>query len=211
VPVHIDVWSDFVCPFCFLVISTLEKLREDYDVGIRWRSFLLRPPGRPPLSTEGRGMIEAEYRHVQQLARTQYGIELRPGPIGIHTLTAHIAVKYAESHTKGDLFHSAVMNAYWQEARPIDDKEVLKSIATQVGLNGEGLATAWKDSTFAAAVKADIHLAAAYRIHSVPTLIFNEKYPVIGAQPYQVLKRVMDNIQKEGSSNNTKDPGGKSK
>lgn len=210
-PVHIDVWTDFVCPFCFLIVSTLGKLQEDYDVGIRWRAFLLRPPGTPPISSERRGMIEAEHKHVQQLARTQYGLELHPGPIGINTLSAHIAVKYAEAYAKGDSFHFAVMKSYWQEARPINDKEVLKIIAAQIGLNGEGLATAWKDSTFAAAVGADIKLAATYGIHSVPTLLFDEKYLVTGAQPYQVLKRVMDKIQKEESSNNTKNSGGTSK
>ena len=209
--VCIDVWSDFVCPFCFLVIPGLEKLQEDYDVGIRWRAFLLRPPGRPPLSTEGRNMIEAERKHVEQIARTQYGLELHPGPIGVNTLTAHIAVKYAESHTKGNSLHSAIMKAFWQEARSIDDKEVLKSIAAQIGLNGEDLATAWRDSTFAATVRADIDLAAAYGIHSVPTLLFNEKYLITGAQPYQVFKRVVDRVLKEESSKRIENSGGMSK
>jgi predicted DsbA family dithiol-disulfide isomerase len=204
VSVRIDVWTDFVCPFCFLIIPGLEKLQKNYDISTRWRTFLLRPPGTPPMSPERRGMIEAEYKHVKQLARTQYGLELHPGPIGITSLTAHIAVKYAEAHAKGDDFHSAVMKAFWQEARSIDDKEVLKSIASQIGLNGEDLAAAWKNPTFAAAVGADINLAAAYGIHSVPTLLFDEKYLVTGAQPYQELKRVVDKVLKEKSSNQQK-------
>jgi predicted DsbA family dithiol-disulfide isomerase len=211
VSVHIDVWSDFVCPFCFLITSSLEKLQEDYDVVIRLRAFLLRPPGTPPMSPERRAMIEVERKHVQQLARTQYGLELNPAPIAVNTLTAHIAVKYAESHSKGNSFHSAVMKAFWQEARSIDDKEVLKSIAAQIGLNGENLTAAWKDPTFASAVRTDINLAAAHGLHSVPTLFFDDKYLVTGAQPYQELKRVVDKLRKEENSNRTESSGGMSK
>ncbi|MER3445618.1 MAG: hypothetical protein C4291_01750 [Candidatus Dadabacteria bacterium] len=179
--VRIDVWSDFVCPFCFLIVPGLEELQGNYDISICWRAFLLRPPGTPPISAQRQAMIEAERKHVKHLARTRYGLELNPGPIGINTLTAHIAVKYAEAHAKGNAFHSAVMKAFWQEARLIDDKEVLKGIASQVDLNGEDIATAWRDSTFASAVGTDINLASTYGIRSVPTLFFDERYLVIGA------------------------------
>ncbi len=206
--VLVDVWSDFVCPFCFLIVPGLEELQRDYDISIRWRAFLLRPPGTPSISNKRRAMIEAERKHVGQLAYTRYGLELNPGPIGINTLNAHIAVKYAEAHTKGNSFHFAVMRAFWQEARSIDDKEVLKGIAAQIGISGEDIATAWKDSTFTSAVGADINLASTYGIHNVPTLLFDKKYMVIGAQPYQVLKRVMDKVLKEESSNPIENPGG---
>jgi len=193
--VRIDVWSDFGCPFCFLAAASLERLRKEAEVEIHWHSFQLRPPGAPAMPPEVRAMVEKERQHVAQVARTQYGLELRPGPVGFNTRPAHVGEKYADAQGKGDDFHNAVMKAYWQEARSIDDAEVLKALADKIGLSGDALAVSWEDSAFAAAVDSDRVQAALNGITSVPTLLFAEQYIVVGAQPYQVLKDQVAKIQ----------------
>jgi len=194
-PVRIDIWSDFGCPFCFLVAASLERLRKEARVEIHWRSFQLRPPGVPAMPPEIRTMVDKERQHVAQVAHAQYGLELRPGPVGFNTRPAHVGEKYADAHGKGDEFHSAVMNAYWLEARPIDNTEVLKALAGAIGLSGDALAAAWQDAALATAVDSDREQAVMKGITSVPTLIFAEQYVVIGAQPYQILKDLVGKIQ----------------
>ncbi len=131
------------------------------------------------------------------MAREQYGLEVHSGPFGIDSRLALVADKYAEAQGKGEVFHKAVMNAYWQEARGIDDLNVLKEIAGNVGLNVEQFETALKDPQFDAEVAADVELAHEYGLNGVPALIFADKYLVSGAQPYDTLKRVVDKVQEE--------------
>ena len=89
------------------------------------------------MSAERRAQLERSHPLFQERAREQYGLEINSGPVGIDSRPALAAEKYAESQGKGEVFHKAVMKAYWQQARSIDDKAVLKEIADQVGLNTE--------------------------------------------------------------------------
>ena len=175
----------------------MEQLQEQYDLTIHWRSFELRPAGSPPISPQRRAQIEASRPLFQKRAREQYGLDIDAGPFGIDSRPALIAEKYAESQGKGEAFHKAVMKAYWQHARSIDDKAVLKEIAEQVGLNTENFDDVLTNPDFDAQVSADIDLAREYGLTGVPALVFADQYLVVGAQPYPVLKQVVEKILAE--------------
>lgn len=89
------------------------------------------------------------------------------------------------------------MQAYWQQARAIGDKDVLKEIAESVGLNTDNFSAALEDPAFDAEVSADIALAEEYGLTGVPALVFANTYLVMGAQPYDVLERVVEKVQAE--------------
>ena len=149
------------------------------------------------MSPQRRAQIEASRPMFQKRAREQYGLEVNSGPFGINSRPALILEKYAESQGKGDAFHKAVMHAYWQESRSIDDPTVLKELAEQVGLNTENLDDILADPTFDAQVSADVELAHEYGLNAVPALVFADRYLVMGAQPYEVLKQAVGKIQEE--------------
>jgi predicted DsbA family dithiol-disulfide isomerase len=199
-PLRLDVWTDYICPFCFLATCRLEKLQEHEPMVIHWRAFMLRPPGSPPQSAQTRAMVEQEHAYVKEQIQAEFGFDLHPGPIGISTYAAHLATKYAEAQGKGDAFHAAVMNAYWREGQSVDDKKLLKHIATQIGLPSEDLAAALEEETWAKAVQTDIALADWNGITGVPALVFGEKYLVSGAQPEEVLKHVIAMLQEEAQN-----------
>jgi predicted DsbA family dithiol-disulfide isomerase len=175
----------------------LEKLEKQFDVAVHWRSFELRPKGSPPMSPEYRARIEAGRPMLEKRAREQYGLEIHRGPTGIDSRPALIAEKYAEAQGKGAAFHKAVMQAYWQQAKSIDDPAVLKEIAEQVGLDTEHFDAVLTDPGFDAAVSADIDLAHEYGLTGVPALVFADRYLVMGAQPYEVLKQAVERIREE--------------
>jgi predicted DsbA family dithiol-disulfide isomerase len=159
---------------------------------------MLRPPGSPPMSPEHRKRIEESRPAFNQRAREQYGVEVHPGPFEIDSRPALIAEKYAGSQDKGNAFHDAVMHAYWQEARDISDQNLLKEIAAHVGLPIDNFDTMLASPAFEGQVDADIEQAHEYGLDAVPALIFAEKYLVMGAQPYAVLKQVVERVQQEG-------------
>ncbi len=175
----------------------MEKLEKHYDIDIHWRSFELRPAGSPPMPSEYRRRIEASRPLFNKRAKEQYDLEINAGPFGIDSRPALVTEKYAESQGKGEAFHKAVMDAYWQQARSIEGTSVLKEIAENVGLNTENFEAILTDPVYDAEVSADVELAREYRLDGVPALVFADKYLVVGAQPYDILKRVVEKILEE--------------
>lgn len=166
---------------------------------MRWRSFELRPKGAPPISPEYRAKIEAGRPRLYAIAQEQYGLTLHSGPWGIDSRPALIGGKYAEAQGQGGVYHAAIFRAYWQEARSIEDRSVLTDIAREIGLDPTEFQNALTDPTFDEAVSADVNLARAYGLNSVPALIFNDTYLVAGAQPYEFLVQALAEIAgKEG-------------
>jgi predicted DsbA family dithiol-disulfide isomerase len=175
----------------------LEKLQEQYELTINWHSFMLRPPGSPPMPPAYRKRIEESRPAFKQRAREQYGVEINVGPFDTDSRPALIAEKYAESQGKGNAFHDTVMHAYWQEARDISDRNLLKEIASGVGLPTENFDAVLANPAYEERVEDDIRQAHEYGMDAVPALVFAEKYLVMGAQPYAVLKQVVERVQQE--------------
>ncbi len=192
--IRIDVWSDFVCPWCFLASISLAKLNESHDVEIVWHSYELRPKGSPPMPEAYRARIEAEQPRLKQMAREQYGAELQSGPFGINSRLAHIGDKYARSQGN-DAYHTATFRAYWQEGRDIEDRAVLKEIAQAVGLGGDQFIEALDNPIYDNAVQTDVEQAQQFGLSGVPALIFANKYLVSGAQPYESLVNIIEQVQ----------------
>jgi predicted DsbA family dithiol-disulfide isomerase len=195
--VRLDAWTDFTCPFCFLATLTLDRLHQETQVELHWRSYQLRPTSAGPMPAEMRTMIEKEHVRVVEIARTQHGLALRPGPIGISTRAAHIATKFAGSRHKENQFHLAAMKAYWLEGRSLEDEQILQDIAEQVGLDPDGFLEALENRSFAALVDADLMQATNREISGVPAVVFNGKYILAGAQPYAVFKRLLDQVREQ--------------
>lgn len=141
--------------------------------------------------------IEAKRPQMEAMARERYGIEINAGPFGINSRPALIGAKYAEVQGIGDAYHDAVFAAYWQEAKNIEDRDVLADVAAQVGLSRDAFLDALSDETLAEQVTADIEQAFAYGLSGVPALVFNDKYLVTGAQPYELLEQVVTQVQAE--------------
>src|SRR3954454_8123180 len=153
---RIDVWSDFVCPFCFLVAASLARLQQANDIAITWHAFELRPRGSPPMPPEYLARIEAGQPLLAAMAREQYGLEINAGPFGIDSRPALIGEQYAMTQGRGDAYHDAVADAYWLQAQPIDNREVLADIAASVGLERAAFLIALDLPEYAEAVDADI-------------------------------------------------------
>ena len=144
-----------------------------------------------------RARIEASRPRLQQIARDSYGVEMNPGPFGNDSRPALVGAKYAEAQGRGAAYHDRIMRAYWDEAQKIDDQRVLVQLAAETGLDDEAFAAALHDPAYSRQVDADITLAIRYGLNGVPALVLENKYLVSGAQPADVLRRVIDQIVAE--------------
>lgn len=192
---HVDVWSDFVCPWCYLVSTSLEKLKESHDVTITWKSYELRPKGSPPMPAEYIARIKAAQPQLHAIANEHYDIQINQGKWGIDSRPALIGMKFAEKHNKGDAYHKAVFDAYFTEAKNIEEPDVLGDIAVSIGLDRDEFLAALDDKELDIQVTADVMLAYQYDIRGVPALIFENKFYIPGAQPYPELVRVVEQME----------------
>ena len=108
-----------------------------------------------------------------------------------------IGAKYAEAQGVGPAYHDAVMRAYWLEAQSIEDLDVLAGIAVAIGLDRDGFLAALDDEEVEQTVLNDIAWAHTNGINGVPALVFQGKYLVSGAQPYDVLTKIVEQVQAE--------------
>ncbi|MCU0511987.1 MAG: DsbA family protein [Anaerolineae bacterium] len=194
---QVDVWSDFMCPWCFLASISLERLAESHGVAITWHSYELRPKGSPPISPDYLKRIDTVRPQMEKLAQEQYGVVIHSGKFGIESRLALIGAKVAEQQGRGAAYHRAMFRAYWTEARDISDLDVVVAVAAAVGLEPAAFSAALRDPEMEALVDADIDRARMLQISGVPAIIFQEKYFISGAQPYEELVNIVGYVRQK--------------
>ena len=200
-PIQLDVWSDYVCPYCFAASLSVAALQTSHDVVLRWHAYELRPAGAPPMPSEYRARIEQSQPRVRQMFRDQHGVDVQFGPLGTSSRDAHVATKWVEAQSAeaGLRFHDRVFRAYWVEGQDLSDRAVLAACATAVDLDGAALETLLADpaqrAPYEAEADTDIEQAYTMNLSGVPALIFEERYLVPGAVPTETLRRIVDQIE----------------
>jgi predicted DsbA family dithiol-disulfide isomerase len=191
-PVRVDVWSDFVCPYCLIGALRLDQLAEKQPIEPIWHAFMLRPPGAPPMTAEKRAMIEAHTPKLGAEIHDEFGLDIERGPIGAQTFAAHHAMKYAERRGRALAFNDAALRAYWLHGEDLGDPAVLRRIGATLDLAFDDDVLEGRDSATAEAVRSDIALAESYGIRGVPAFLFGNRYYVSGAQPLALLERAAE-------------------
>ncbi|MFC7495871.1 MULTISPECIES: DsbA family oxidoreductase [unclassified Nocardioides] len=211
---RIEIWSDVVCPWCFVGKRRLESALAEFpqrdEVEIVYRSFELDPsaprtadsPGGHDLSTsviaKKYGRSEAEMRQMQQqlvdLAAVE-GLDLKLFDT-VHTNTVdahrllHLALESGGPAVQRDL-KEALLSAYFLDARDVGDHEVLVAAAVSVGLDEARVREVLAGDEYADAVAADVAQARAYGATGVPFFVLDQKYAVSGAQPREVFAEAL--------------------
>lgn len=147
-----------------------------------------------------RAYIEASRPRLYRMAKENYGLELNVGQIGTTSRSALIGGKFAEAHGVGDAYHDRVFRAFWQEAKDIGDAEILADIAQDLGLDREEFLSALNDPLYVQRVVDDVQTAHAYGLSAVPAIVFENKYLVSGAQPYETLVEVAEKALAEAGN-----------
>ena len=134
--IKIRVYSDYVCPFCYLAEFPLREAVRGKDVEVEWMPFELRPYPNETLRPEGDYLQRAWTNSVYPIAR-QMGVPIKlptvsPQP---HTHTAFEGFQFAKEHGKGGEYNHRVLTAFFVEGRDIGDIGVLTKLAGEVGLD----------------------------------------------------------------------------
>ncbi len=194
-PIELLVVSDYISPWCYVGHVRVEKLRREYPVEVTWIPFELHP-GLPPEGAPREALFGPEppdkaYRdHLKQTA-AEAGIVIRRTDVIANSLKAFEAVEFARDADAHDCFGEALFRAYFSEKRNIGLVDVLVELAAECGLDAAALREALADGRHETRVHEASNWAKSAGVTGTPTFIFGGKYAVVGAQPYEVLERVM--------------------
>jgi predicted DsbA family dithiol-disulfide isomerase len=163
------VFADYVCPFCYLAESVLQRLRAE-GTTVEPAAFELRPPGTPLPSPDEAWLRAGWGSSVEPLAR-ELGVTMQYPAISTRTRKAHEAVAFARANGVMLEMHQAVYQAYWQDGRDIGRIDVLVEIGAGVGLDQGGLRVALDIDQWTERVRHDVQRAASLALGGVPAYV----------------------------------------
>ena len=197
--VQIDVWSDYVCPFCYLVEPTLAQIQQDGKgkVRISWHAFELRPDPVPTLDPNGNYLRDVWERAVYPMAKAR-GMVLRLPPAQPRSRLAHEAAAFAREEGRFESMNHALFRAFFEHGEDIGQLPVLEDLAASAGLERRGLSAALQSGKYREQVLKDQETAHQLGLSGVPASLIRAAGEPIerailveGTQPVDVFREVV--------------------
>ncbi|MFF2450375.1 DsbA family oxidoreductase [Neobacillus sp. NPDC058068] len=212
----IEVWSDYVCPFCYIGKRRLEEALSQFpdkdQVEVEFKSFEL-DPNSPKNSGENiHEVLAKKYRmSLEQAKQANQGVGTQAATVGLtfnfdemkptNTFDAHRLAKFAITLGKEAVVSEKLLHAYFTDGKDLGDLETLADIAEDAGLNRQDVVTLLHDkNAFAADVRQDESLAQQYGVRGVPYFVLNQKYAISGAQPTETFIGALQKVWQEESA-----------
>jgi predicted DsbA family dithiol-disulfide isomerase len=206
-PFIVEIWSDVVCPWCYLgkrrFESALARFEHRDDVEVVWRSFELDPNAGPSSSVPAAERLAAKYGMSVEDAQANHdrltalaaedGLEYHLDRTrGGNTFDAHRLIQLGKARGIQDAVKERLMRAYFTENVAIDDRETLIRLAAEAGLDADEARATLASDDYADAVREDEELARRIGINGVPFFVLGRRYGVSGAQTSDVLLEALD-------------------
>jgi predicted DsbA family dithiol-disulfide isomerase len=175
----------------------VEKLKAEHKVEVEWRPFYLYldtpPEGRELPEHVKRARASGSEQRLRQIAES-YGMEFQSVPRIYNTRLAHEATEDAREHGKGNEFHKALFHKVYAEGQDPSRWDVLRSVAEEVGLDADEMQRDVQNEKYTANVVDQVRWAYQIGVTGVPTYVINNRYGIVGAQPYEVFKSALEQI-----------------
>ena len=164
---------------------------------VEWRPYYLRPDTPPD------GMELPDYvKHAREngsedrlrAMANSYGMDFKPNEWVYNTRLAHEATEYARAHGKGLEFHKVVFRQVYADGLDISKWDVLHAAALEVGLYATEMQSEVESDKFRIDVANQVRWAWQIGVTGVPTYVINDRYALVGAQPYEAFKKTLEKI-----------------
>lgn len=199
---QIDIWSDILCPWCYIgkrrFEAALKELDPTIEVNVRYRSFELDPSASKVESRSLNQILADKYGlEVSQVAEMQRNVTEQAANEGLsyrldlaksgNSFDAHQLLHLARTQGVQQELKERLMSAYFTEGKVISDTDTLVSLAEDVGIDADVALRTLIDQTYAAAVRQDQQIASQIGISGVPFFVIDMTYGISGAQPTSVF------------------------
>ena len=205
-PLTVEIWSDVVCPWCYIgkrrFEAALAAFEHADEVTVMWRSFELdqeAPKVAEGTATErlaakyGMSLERAQQLHAEMTERAaEEGLDFRFDLArGGNTFDAHRLIHLAATYGHQAASKERLMRAYFTEGEPIADPETLERLPIERGLPADAGRELLAGDRFAAEVREDERTANGFGIHAVPFFVVDRAIGASGAQPPEVLGELL--------------------
>lgn len=208
----VEVWSDFVCPFCYIGKRKLEVALEEFPhrehVFVEFKSYQLEPKGEVNAElTRDEWLAEKYGVSIEEAKTMNDDITSQAAAVGLifnfnhiqsaNTFDAHRLLQYAIKYHKSNELTERILKAHFTESAHIGDHLTLLKLAVEVGLDQEEVETILQTCKNSKNVRLDQELAQEMGVQSVPFFVFNERYAISGAQPPEVFIEILEKVWEE--------------
>ena len=201
----IDVWSDVVCPWCFIGKRRLEKALSAFEhkdgVTIRHRAFQLQPDMKETMPTAQllANKMRVSEAQVKEMQANVCAIADGEGlcyelddTLSGNTFDAHRLLLWAGTIGKQDELLEAMYSNYFEKSKPLFAHTDLVAVALSVGIDADAAEDLLNSHKFADEVNADRNLSAQLGATGVPFFVFDMKYAISGAQPLEAFTQTLE-------------------
>lgn len=215
----VEIWSDVMCPFCYLGKRKFENALEQFankdDIEIEWKSFQLQPDLVTDTTINiNQYLAEIKDISIEQASQMNNQVAQAGKAMGLtynieqivvaNSFKAHNLIQFAKTQLKQNEIEEKLFEAYFTEGKNIDDIPTLIKLAEKAGLNTTGLPETLENADFGAEVQTDIDDARKLGIRGVPFFAFNRKYAVSGAQDPAVFLSTLEKSFSDWKNNSSK-------
>lgn len=206
--IEVKVFSDYICPFCYIGKGLLDRLSEEYALRVTWLGFELHP------ETPTQGLSMAERFPDRDLTKmydalnargAELGLDIKPVEVLSNSRLALEAAEFARDQGRFASFHAAVFDAYFGQGLDIGRFRVLRQVATDLGLDTAALREALEHKTYAERLSAVRDQALEQELTGLPTFVVNDRHRIVGAQPLEAFREVFS--RETGASGDAEQPG----
>ncbi|MEO8239048.1 MAG: DsbA family oxidoreductase [Flavobacterium sp.] len=206
----IEIWSDIMCPFCYIGKRELETALAEFPndkFEIEWKSFQLDPSITPQYGKDVYTFLaERKGISVEESVEMHKGVVERAKSVGLdyhfdkaiisNSLKAHRIIQLAKTKNADDEMEEIFFKAYFTDGRDLNDDTALMELALQVGLNPSDVQeVVQNEDLYLKEVKADIDEAREIGLQGVPFFVFDRKYAISGAQPVETFVKTITEVQ----------------
>ncbi len=143
--------------------------------------------------------FEQMRKHLETTA-AEVGLTMRQRDVIINSRRALGAAEFAREHGRFDAMHHALLKAHWEGTARLENTDDLVRIGAEVGLDASDLRAAIDEDRYAAVIDDNRREAESLGINAIPAHIFGRRYLVLGAQPYEAFKQVLDRLGEEAAT-----------
>jgi predicted DsbA family dithiol-disulfide isomerase len=199
---RIDIWTDIVCPWCYIGKRRFERALETFphrsEIQVVHRSFQLNPEAPKGATSDRRAHLMAKYAwsdaqaqamdaNMERIAAAEGLVYHLAGGVTGNTFDAHRVMHLGRDRGVQDAVVERLYRAYFTEQRSIFDHDSLAALAVAAGLDAGEARRVLESNTFSDAVIADINEARILRVNGVPFFALDNRYGVSGAQAVEVF------------------------
>ena len=200
----ITVFSDYICPFCYVGHHRLMRLRDKYDLKINWCFIEIHPE----TSSEGEPVASLEYpseqwnqlmQNLEAVAKEE-GIALAEHSFTTNSKDALLLSEAAKEQGREKFYalHEKLFTAFFVDSRNIGDRDILRELATECGIGSDVIEQAWQDKKYQQRILSNYHAAREHEIQAVPSFIFGER-KLTGVVTENVMRSAANELVRSNS------------